>query len=63
MRHVRSISRAPKPAESSTDLSFLVSILTLTLDLFSVFLGSFATAAGGVLDALGAYNDIKNPST
>ena len=63
MKHCRSISRAPKLAQSSTDLSFLVSILTLTLDLFSVFLGSFSTAAAGVLDALGTYNDIKNPST
>lgn len=63
MKHVRTISRAPQLASSSTDLSFLVSILTLTLDLFSTFLGAFSAAAGGVLDALSSYNDIKNPST
>ena len=64
MRHLRSITRKPQLAEdSSSDLTFLLSILTLGLDVFSTFIVAFSTAFGGVLEALGSYNDIKNPTT
>lgn len=62
MKHVRMISRKPQLAEdSSTDLTFVLSVLTLMLDLFSTFLVSFSTAFEGVLNAVGSYNDVKNP--
>ena len=64
VRHLRSITRKPSLAEdSSSDLTFLLSILTLGLDVFSTFLLAFTTAFTGVLDAVGSYNDIKNPTT
>ena len=64
MKHLRTVSRIPQLAEdSSTDLSFLLSILTLVSSLFTTFLGSFTTAFGGVLAALGAYDEVKNPTT
>ncbi|MDZ4857412.1 MAG: hypothetical protein SGI88_00395 [Candidatus Hydrogenedentes bacterium] len=63
MKHLRTISRTPQLAEdSSTDLSFILSILTLLSTLFTTFLGSFTTAFGGVLAAIGAYDAVKNPS-
>jgi hypothetical protein len=59
---VTPISKAPILAEDSqTDLSFLLSLLTLGFDLFSVFLGAFTTIFGGFLEALGSYNELKNP--
>jgi len=63
VKHLRTISRTPQLAEdSSTDLSFILSVLSLMLGLFSTFLGSFTTAFSGVLEAIGAYNEVKNPS-
>ena len=63
MRHVRTISRNPQFAQqSTTDLTFLLSILGLVGTLFTTFATSFGTALTGVLAALGTFNDIKNPT-
>lgn len=63
MKHVRMVSRLPMKAEQdNTDLSFILEILSLSLSLLGVFLTSFTTAFGGILEALGTYNELKNPS-
>ena len=64
MRHVRTISRTPQFAQQSTsDLTFLLSILELVGTLFGTFVTSFLGIFDGVLAALDTYNDIKNPTT
>ncbi|NUM52513.1 MAG: hypothetical protein HUU46_02610 [Candidatus Hydrogenedentes bacterium] len=64
MRHVKAISRTPQMAQQTTsDLTFLLAILELVGSLFGTFLTSFLGVFSGVLDALGTYNDLKNPST
>ncbi len=64
MRHVRTISRTPQFAQQSTsDLTFLLSILELVGTLFGTFVTSFLGIFDGVLGALDTYNDIKNPTT
>ncbi|MCC6793842.1 MAG: hypothetical protein IT366_01895 [Candidatus Hydrogenedentes bacterium] len=64
MRHVRTISRKPQIAQQSTsDLTFLLSILELVGTLFGTFVTSFLGVFDGVLGALDTYNDIKNPTT
>lgn len=61
MRHVTPISKTPILAEDDqTDLSFLLSLLTLGFDLMSVLLGAFTTVFGGFLEALGQFNELKN---
>jgi len=63
VRHLRTISRTPQFAQQSTsDLTFLLSILGLAGTLFGTFLEAFLGVFSGVLDALGTYNDIKNPN-
>jgi hypothetical protein len=56
------VSRLPMKAEDNTDLSFILEILSLGLSVLGVLLTSFTTAFGGLLDALGTYNELKNPS-
>lgn len=51
-----------KAEQDNTDLSFILEILSLSLSLLGVFLTSFTTAFGGILEALGTYNELKNPS-
>jgi hypothetical protein len=64
VRHLRTISRKPQLAQQSTsDLTFLLSILELVGTLFGTFLTSFLGVFEGVLGALDTYNEIKNPST
>ena len=51
MRHVRTISRKPQFAQQSTsDLTFLLSILELVGTLFGTFVTSFLGVFDGVLD-------------
>lgn len=64
MRHVRTISRKPQFAQQSTsDLTFLLTILELVGTLFGTFVTSFLGVFDGVLGALDTYNDLKNPTT
>lgn len=64
VKHITSISKTPVLAESSTtDLTFILSILGLASDLFSLFLGSFSDVFSGLLTALGEFNSVKNPTT
>lgn len=64
MRHVRTISRKPQIAQQSTsDLTFLLSMLELVGTLFGTFVTSFLGVFDGVLSALDTYNGIKNPTT
>lgn len=64
MRHVRTITRAPQMAQQSTsDLTFLISLLTLIGSLFGTSVEAFLTIFNGFLTALGTYDGIKNPTT
>jgi len=64
VKHLSTISRMPVLAEQqTTDLSFILSILGLISDLSTLFLGSFSTIFAGLLDALAAFNGVKNPGT
>ena len=63
MRHLRTVSRTPQMAQqSTTDLTFLISILGLVGTLFSTFLTSFTTVFTGVVHALDTFNSLKNPN-
>jgi len=63
VKHLRTVSRTPQLAEQSTsDLSFLLSLLGLFGTLFGTFSTSFVTLFQGVLTALTAFNNLKNPN-
>jgi len=64
VKHITSISKTPVLAQSSTtDLTYILSILGLASDLFSLFLGSFSDVFSGLLTALGSFNSVKNPTS
>ncbi len=63
MKHVTTITKVPLIAANETsDLSFLLEILGLGLSLLTTVVGGFTTIFGGVLEALSAFQGIKNPS-
>lgn len=64
VKHITLITKTPVLAESSTtDLTFILSILGLASDLFSLLLGSFSDVFSGLLAAVGEFNGVKNPTT
>ncbi len=60
MKHLSAISRMPSPAvQQTTDLSFIISILTLVSDLTTLFTGAFSTIFTGLVSALSQFNTAK----
>lgn len=64
VKHVNVITKTPLIAnEDTTDLSFILGILGVGLDLLTTFVGAFSAIFEGLLTALATFNGIKNPST
>ncbi len=63
MKHVTTITKTPLLANNqTTDLSFLLSILSLGFDLMTTFIGAASTVFEGLLTALQQFNDVKHPT-
>lgn len=64
MKHVTTITRTPLLAnDETTDLSFLLSILSLGFSLVTTFIGAGSTIFEGLLSALTQFNAVKNPDS
>jgi len=64
VKHVTTITKTPLLANNeTTDLSFLLSILSLGFDLVTTFIGAASTVFEGLLSALTQFNSVKNPDS